>query len=221
MAERAHTQELPVNHHAAYRGCTGVPGVLPGLAMLLFGRPAARLVVDLAELSAGNRVVDLGCGPGNAVRRAARAGARVTGVEPSAEILRIARAVTRDRADIRWIHARAEDIPVPDAAASVPVDGRPGASLDRRRSRPGPGVSGAAPRRSPAGHRAPGRGLVSHGWTARQARSFAELCRAAGFTDVSSEERAYGRRTAAVVQAVRSMAGVDGSADAGKPRAAG
>ena len=89
--------ELAVNHHADYPGCTGVVGVLAGLAMLLRGRSAARLVLDLAELSVGDRVVDVGCGPGNAVRLAARLGAVATGVDPSADMLRIARAVTRNR----------------------------------------------------------------------------------------------------------------------------
>ena len=117
--------ELAVNHHADYPGCTGVAGVLAGLAMLLGGRPAARLVLDLAELSVGDRVVDVGCGPGNAVRLAARSGAVATGIDPTADMLRIARAVTRDRdrspdrGRIEWIRASAEDLPLPDASARV------------------------------------------------------------------------------------------------------
>ena len=74
--------ELAVNDHADYPGCTGVAGVLAGLAMLLRGRRAAQLVLDLAELSVGDRVVDVGCGPGNAVRLAARVGCRRDGRRP-------------------------------------------------------------------------------------------------------------------------------------------
>src|SRR4051812_13353427 len=117
--------ELAVNHHADCPGCTGVAGVLAGLAMLLRGRSAARLVLDLAQPSVGDRVVDVGCGPGNAVRRAARLSAVATGVDPSADMLRIARAVTRDRdgspdrGAIEWIRASAEDLPLPDASATV------------------------------------------------------------------------------------------------------
>lgn len=211
-AERASTHEPPVNHHAAFRGCTGVPGLLAGLTMLLFGRPAARLVVDLAELSPGDRVVDIGCGPGNAVRLAATAGARVTGVDPSAEMLRVARAVTRGREDVSWIRGSAEDIPVPDASASVLwtvasvhhwTDVVAGLAQAYRVLRPGGRLLAIERRVDPGA-----RGLASHGWTARQARSFAALCQDAGFTDVSTTERDYGRRRAAVVQAVRPRAGL-------------
>lgn len=206
-AEPADTDELPVNHHADYAGCAGVTGVLAGLAMLLLGRPAARLVVDLAALSAGDRVVDVGCGPGTATRLAARAGARVTGIDPSVEMLRIARAVTRNHPGIGWIHGSAEDLPIPDASATVLwtvasvhhwTDVEAGLAEAHRVLRPGGRLLAIERRVQPGA-----RGLAGHGWTPRQAESFATLCRAAGFTDVSTGERAYGRRTGTVVRAVR------------------
>lgn len=73
----------PVNHHAGYPGFAGPIGLVAGLTMLVTGRASARLVVDLAAVSDADRVVDIGCGPGSAVRAAARRGARATGVDPA------------------------------------------------------------------------------------------------------------------------------------------
>src|SRR5205807_5632943 len=70
----------PVNHHADHPGVAGPMGVFIALIILLVGRTRSRLVADLASLSSSDHVVDIGCGPGNSVRAAARYGARVTGV---------------------------------------------------------------------------------------------------------------------------------------------
>jgi ubiquinone/menaquinone biosynthesis C-methylase UbiE len=53
--------------------------------------PAARAVVDRAALRPGERVVDLGCGTGNAALLAAACGAHVTCVDPAARLLDVAR----------------------------------------------------------------------------------------------------------------------------------
>ena len=45
--------------------------------------PAAELLVEEAAPLAGERVVDVGCGTGNAALLAAARGARVTGVDPA------------------------------------------------------------------------------------------------------------------------------------------
>lgn len=210
--EPAGPDELAVNHHAAYAGCTGVTGVLGGLVMLLGGRSAARLVVDLAELSPEDRVIDVGCGPGNAARRAARAGAHVTGIDPSAEMLRIARVVTRGesrrvRSRVGWIKAGAEYCPVPDASATVVwtvksvhhwTDVEAGLAQAFRILRPAGRLLAIERRVQPGA-----RGFASHGWTVQQTESFAALCQAAGFAAVSTGERDFGRHSAAVVCAVK------------------
>ena len=205
--EPAGADELAVNHHAAHAGCTGVTGVLAGLMMLLRGRSIARLVVDLSGLSAGDRVVDVGCGPGNAARLAIRTGAQVTGVDPSSAMLRIARAVTRDRAGVDWIHGSAEDLSIADASATVLwtiasvhhwTDVEAGLAQAFRVLRSGGRLLAVERVVQPGAS-----GLASHGWTARQAESFAVLCQDVGFTDVSTTKSDYGRRTAAVVRAVR------------------
>jgi ubiquinone/menaquinone biosynthesis C-methylase UbiE len=53
--------------------------------------PAAVAVVAAADVEAGERVVDVGCGTGNASLLAARAGAQVVGVDPAARLLDVAR----------------------------------------------------------------------------------------------------------------------------------
>ena len=64
--------------------------------------PAAEQLVALAGLRGGERVLDVSCGTGNAAIVAARAGALVTGVDPAARLLGIARA----RAEAEGLEAR-------------------------------------------------------------------------------------------------------------------
>ena len=52
--------------------------------------PAARVLVDAAEVAAGERVLDLGSGTGSAALLAAAAGAQVTAVDPSPRLLGVA-----------------------------------------------------------------------------------------------------------------------------------
>jgi SAM-dependent methyltransferase len=58
--------------------------------------PAAAAAVDAAELRAGDHVLDLACGTGNAALLAARSGARVTGVDIEPRLLEIARQRAHD-----------------------------------------------------------------------------------------------------------------------------
>src|ERR1700739_2660855 len=71
---RADSSMPVVNHHADHPGFAGVMGMVIGLSMLVMARRNARLAVDLASVSAADRVADIGCGPGNAVRAAAQQG---------------------------------------------------------------------------------------------------------------------------------------------------
>jgi SAM-dependent methyltransferase len=84
--------------------------------------PAARVVVDSAALRPGERVVDLGCGTGNAALLAAACGAQVTGVDPAARLLDVARGrAASEGATITFLSGEAASVPVGDAGADVIV----------------------------------------------------------------------------------------------------
>jgi SAM-dependent methyltransferase len=82
------------NHHAGQGSFGGVAGLAAGLTMV-FGRNGdARWAMELTGAGPDDRIVDVGCGPGAAARHTARAGLTVTGVDPSAAMLRLARRLT-------------------------------------------------------------------------------------------------------------------------------
>ena len=82
--------------------------------------PAARLVVDRAAVAPGERVVDLGCGTGNAALLAAAHGARVTGVDPAARLLEVAREqAARGSLEADFVKGDAAAIPLADGEADL------------------------------------------------------------------------------------------------------
>jgi len=196
-----------VNHHADHPGFAGVIGLLAGLSMIPGRGAVARLVADLAPVSATDCVIDVGCGPGTAVREAARRGARAIGVDPAPIMLRLARALTRQRAGTSWAEGSAEDLRQPEASATVlwcvaTVHHWKDVSM---------GLAEARRVLAPEGRllviercvHPRATGLASHGWTEQQVQSFAAQCRAAGFDDVRVEQHTPGRRALYVVRAVR------------------
>ena len=78
--------------------------------------PAAQVLVDSANLRRGERVLDLGCGTGNAALLAAAAGAEVTAVDPAPRLLAVA-SETAERAGLDLVcqQGDAASIPAPDA----------------------------------------------------------------------------------------------------------
>lgn len=82
--------------------------------------PAARLVVERAAPTAGERVVDVGCGTGNAALLAAERGAQVIGVDPAERLLQVARAEAEARGlDAEFVHGDAAALPLDDGAADL------------------------------------------------------------------------------------------------------
>ena len=196
-----------VNHHADHAGFAGVTGLVAGLGMLITGRGYARLAVDLASVLDADRVVDIGCGPGSAVRAAAQRGAKVVGVDPAPVMLRLAHAVTRDQPSITWSRGSAEALPLANGWATVVwslktvhhwKDVTAGLAEVRR-------VQASAGRFLVMERRvhSEATGLASHGWTEQQAESFAAQCHATGFHGVRIDQHLYGRGAVWVVQAVR------------------
>jgi len=195
-----------VNHHAAHRGFAGPIGLAAAIGMLVGGRRQARLAVELTGVSSTDHVVDIGCGPGNAVRAAAGLGARVTGVDPSPMMLRLARTLTRNHSTVAWSQGTAEKLPLPDGSVTVAwsvktvhhwKDVTAGlAEVNRVLAARGRFL--VIERRV----RPDSTGLASHGWTDGQVQDFAAQCRAAGFDAVQVNEHVRGRSAVWTVQAV-------------------
>lgn len=84
--------------------------------------PAACVVIDEAAVQNGERVVDVGCGTGNAALLAAERGARVTGVDPAPRLLEVARErAAASAVDATFLPGNAADVPVGDGEADVVV----------------------------------------------------------------------------------------------------
>lgn len=82
--------------------------------------PVATAVVERAALARGDRVVDVGCGTGNAALAAALQGALVTGVDPAARLLEVARGrATESGLDATFVQGDAASIPLETASADV------------------------------------------------------------------------------------------------------
>lgn len=199
-------QAMPVNHHAGHPGFRGPTGFAAGALMFAAGRRRARAVFEAAAIADSDRVVDIGCGSGVVVRAAAGRGAHVTGIDPSAVMLRLARLLVRGPS-IRWVQGVAEELPVEDGAATVALavatvhhwpEVTTALAEVGRVLRPG-GRFVTAERCSPLG----ATGLATHGWTESQARSFADLCRAAGFTDPRIDRITVGRHDFWIVHTTR------------------
>jgi ubiquinone/menaquinone biosynthesis C-methylase UbiE len=195
----------PPNHHADHPGFAGIGGVLAAICFTIGRGAAAELAIELTGTGTGtgDDVVDIGCGPGVAVRRAATRGASsVVGVDPAAVMLRVARALTRTSrratSTVRYQDGTAEALPLPDGSATVAWslatvhhwhDLDTGLTEVRRVLRPS-GRFLAIERQVEPG----ATGLASHGWTDEQAHLFVERCRTAGFTNISIDRHQPSRR---------------------------
>ena len=83
--------------------------------------PASARVIDAVDVSAGERVIDVATGTGNAALLAAASGAHVLGVDTEPALLALARGRVTAGLDVRWIEGDAEALPVADEHADVVV----------------------------------------------------------------------------------------------------
>jgi SAM-dependent methyltransferase len=73
------------------------------------------LLVDRLGVGAGETVLDLACGTGNAAIPAAQAGGRVTGLDITPEMLDVARhRAAAAGVEVEWVEGDAEDLPFDD-----------------------------------------------------------------------------------------------------------
>lgn len=73
---------------------------------------AGERLLEAVELGPGMELLDVACGTGHATIPAAREGARVTGIEPSPELLAIARERAADAmVEIDWVEGEVGELP--------------------------------------------------------------------------------------------------------------
>ena len=101
---------------------SGVLGSLVGQVMAFEHRKLHRTVVEKLALTSQDKALEIGFGAGAAIKIAARQAAFVAGIDPSAEMLRLARS--RNRAEllsgrVQLLRASASVLPFPDRYVSV------------------------------------------------------------------------------------------------------
>jgi ubiquinone/menaquinone biosynthesis C-methylase UbiE len=79
-------------------------------------------LVGRVRVSAGDRVLDVACGTGNATIQAAQAGGEVTGLDLTPELLEGGRRRAAEAGvEIEWVEGDAEELPFADASFDVAV----------------------------------------------------------------------------------------------------
>jgi SAM-dependent methyltransferase len=186
----------------------GVLGLVAGWTMTIGRGRSTRLIVELAGVGVGDRVVDVGCGPGRFLRAAAERGATAVGVDPSSQMRRLAlrRIPERLRAAITVTEGTAEDLPLEDGSATVAW----AVASFHHWSDPDAGLAEVHRVLEPGGRllvaerlARPRRWFQAHALTWEAAERLGARTRQAGFADVTVARHSLGRRQLVVVQGRR------------------
>lgn len=205
--------QTAAGHHAGHQlSFSGPLGLVAGLAMAVGRGRVARTVADLAAVRPGDRVVDVGCGPGTFLREVAGRGAEAVGVEPAAQMRRLALRLTpaRLRAAVSVLDGTAERLPLGDESATVAwavSSAHHWADLDA-------GLAELHRVLVPGGRllvierlARPGGWFQHHSLSRQRAEDMAARATAAGFAAVGVEQHALGRYRFVLVRARRASAG--------------
>ena len=186
--------------------------IITAISMTIGRGPRARAAAAAAWLTPADRVIDIGCGPGTAVRLASRRAAAATGIDPSPDMLLLARQISRIRRarHVSWAEGKAEKLPVPDGQATVAWAISSVHHWDDRAA----GLGEARRALAPGGRlvlverlaRPGARGHAAHGLTSGQAEDLARQLTAAGFLRVEVHTRKAGRRDLVIVRGETSTA---------------
>jgi SAM-dependent methyltransferase len=89
--------------------------IVPGL------KPGVEALCRFAGIRKGDRVLDIGCGPGTASFAAHALGAEVTGVDGAKGMIAVAEELARSKRGITFLEGDLQDLPVPAASFDVVI----------------------------------------------------------------------------------------------------
>jgi ubiquinone/menaquinone biosynthesis C-methylase UbiE len=117
-SEPKHAEERPVVDYTALKGRQRIAWQTGDYARVgVMMQLIAEQLVESADIRAGQTVLDVACGQGNAALAAARRNAQATGVDYAPNLLEQGRARARaEHLEIDFKEADAEDLPFPDGS---------------------------------------------------------------------------------------------------------